>query len=150
LNRAISSSIACNASERFIDERIAAHPVAETTDTVTLRRQDWEAFAERLEDIDDRAAVQARRAFESAAGNDVARRDYLTGDEALRLIDGENPARIWREKRGMTQRALAEQAGVGVSYLVEIETGKKTGSVEMLLKLAGVPAIAMEHLVPRR
>jgi DNA-binding XRE family transcriptional regulator len=125
-------------------------PVTETTDTVTLRKQDWEALAERLEDIDDVAAVQGRRAFEDAVGKDAARRDYLTGDEALRLIGGENPIRIWREKRGLTQRALAARAGVSVSYLAEIETGKKPGSAEMLLKLGSVLAIAMEHLVPRR
>jgi transcriptional regulator with XRE-family HTH domain len=40
-------------------------------------------------------------------------------------LDGESPVRVWREKRGITQRALAEAANVAVSYLSEIEGGGK-------------------------
>lgn len=55
--------------------------------------------------------------------------NYPTSQEARRLMDGDNPVGVWRDKRGMTQSALAEAANLGVSYLSEIEGGKKSGGV---------------------
>ena len=51
-------------------------------------------------------------------------------------------------KRGMTQRALADAAGVSPSYLAEIEAKRKPGSVEATRRLARALAVPMEHLVP--
>ena len=124
-------------------------PVTETSTTVTLRKRDWKALIARLEDLEDLAAVTERLAHEEKVGKEVARRDYLTGDEMCRILDDESPVRVWREKRGLSQRALAEQAGVSPSYLAEIETGKKPGSADTLRKLSRVLAIPMENLVSR-
>jgi len=65
-----------------------------------------------------------------------------------RLLNGESPVKLWREKRGLTQRALAQSAGVNVNYLCEIETGKKPGSAAALNKLAQTLEVPMETLVP--
>jgi ribosome-binding protein aMBF1 (putative translation factor) len=121
--------------------------VAESRTTVTLRKRDWKALVEFLEDIEDRAAIQAVLAHEEKVGKEVARRDYMTGDELRRILDDESPVKVWREKRGLTQRELAEQAEVSPSYLAEIETGKKPGSAAALRKLSRVLAIPMENLV---
>ena len=86
-------------------------PVAETSKTVTLRKRDWKALLARLEDLEDLAAIAERLAYEEQVGKEVARRDYLTGDEMKRILDDESPVKVWREKRGLTQRELAEQAG---------------------------------------
>jgi ribosome-binding protein aMBF1 (putative translation factor) len=123
-------------------------PVAETSKTVTLRKRDWQALVARLEDLEDLAAIAERRTHERKVGKAVARRDYLTGDEMKRLLDDESPVKVWREKRGLTQRELAEQAAVSSSYLAEIETGRKPGSAAALRKLARVLAIPMENLLP--
>ena len=32
-----------------------------------------------------------------------------------RLLDGENPVRVWREYRGLSLRSLAERAGISAS-----------------------------------
>jgi len=122
-------------------------PIGETSSTVTLRKRDWRALIARLEDLEDAAAIAERRAHEAKVGKEVARRDYLTGDEVRRILDDESPVKIWREKRGLSQRELGEQAGVSSSYLAEIETGKKPGSAEALRKLSRVLAIPMENLV---
>ena len=82
------------------------------------------------------AAIAERLAYEEKVGKEVARRDCLTGDEMRRILDDESPVKVWREKRGLSQRELAEQAGVSSSYLAEIETGKKPGSAEALRKLS--------------
>jgi ribosome-binding protein aMBF1 (putative translation factor) len=122
-------------------------PVAETSKTVTLRKRDWKALIARLEDLEDFAAIEERLAYEEKVGKEVARRDYLTGDEMKRILDDESPVKVWREKRGLTQRELAEQAVVSPSYLAEIETGKKPGSATALRKLSRVLAIPMENLL---
>ncbi len=122
-------------------------PVAETSKTVTLRKRDWKALIARLEDLEDLAAIEERLAYEARVGKEVARRDYLTGDEMKRILDDESPVKVWREKRGLTQRELAEQAVVSPSYLAEIETGKKPGSAAALRKLSRVLAIPMENLL---
>ena len=122
-------------------------PIRETTETITLSRSDWDTLVESLEDAEDLAAVNARRTHEAAIGREAARRDYLTGNEMQRLLDWESPVRIWREKRGLSQRALAAEAGVSPSYLAEIETGQKPGSADALRNLASVLQVPMECLV---
>jgi ribosome-binding protein aMBF1 (putative translation factor) len=124
-------------------------PIAETSKTVTLRKRDWQALMARLEDLEDIAAIDERHAHEKKVGKAVVRRDYMTGDELRRILDDESPVKVWREKRGLSQRALAEQASVSPSYLAEIETGKKPGSADALRKLSRVLAIPMENLVSR-
>ncbi len=122
-------------------------PVAETPATITLRKRDWKALIARLEDLEDLAAAAERLAHEEKVGKEVARRDYLTGNAMKRILDDESPVKVWREKRGLTQRELAERAEVSPSYLAEIETGKKPGSAAALRKLSRVLAIPMENLV---
>lgn len=75
--------------------------------------------------------------------------DYLKREEAERLLGGESPVRVWREKRGMTQRALAEAASVAAGYLAEIEAGRKPGSKDALVRIADVPELSVEHLIAR-
>jgi ribosome-binding protein aMBF1 (putative translation factor) len=122
-------------------------PVAETSKTVTLRKRDWKALIARLEDLEDLAAVEERLAYEEKVGKEIARRDYLTGDEMKRILDDESPVKVWREKRGLTQRELADEAVISPSYLAEIETGKKPGSAVALRNLSRVLAIPMENLL---
>jgi ribosome-binding protein aMBF1 (putative translation factor) len=125
-------------------------PVAETSSTITLRKRDWRALIARIEDLEDLAAIRETRAYEAKVGKEVARRDYLTGDEVRRILEDESPVKVWREKRGLSQRELAEKAEVSASYLAEIETGKKPGSADALRKLSRVLAIGMEYLVFNR
>ena len=41
----------------------------------------------------------------------------------------------WREKRGLTQEALAHEAGITTSYASQVERGKKVPSLTVVLKL---------------
>ena len=123
-------------------------PIRESKESVTLRRSDWNALIELLEDAEDVAAIAARKSRENAIGVGVERQNYLTSDELRRLLDWDaSPVRIWREKRNLTQRELAHKAGVSHSYLAEIETGQKPGSADALLALARELAVPMEMLV---
>lgn len=122
-------------------------PISETDNTVTLRRADFRALLDAAEHSADLAAVRRHRAYEDAIGWSVARRNYLTREEAERLLAGESPVRIWRRKRGMSQRALAAAAAVTPSYLAEIEGGKKPGSRAALSSVAKILDVPMENLV---
>jgi len=124
--------------------------IAESKDTVTVSRDDWESLQLELESLQDCAAVAERRAYERQVGKDNARRDYLTGDEAIRLLNGENPLKVWREKRGLSQRALAAATDIGNSYLAEIETNRKPGSGDAYRKLGAVLHVPPEELDARR
>jgi transcriptional regulator with XRE-family HTH domain len=124
--------------------------VGETDDTVTVRREDWLELLAALEDAEDRAAVGERRAKERLLGKEAVRANYLTADEALRLLDGENPVKIWREKRRVSQRALAAEAQIAASYLAEIEAGRKPGGDNAVRKLAAALRVAVVDLDPRQ
>lgn len=120
--------------------------ISETAESVTIARRDWLKLLADLEDAEDRAAVRERRAFEKSIGIASARQNYLTSTEAHRLLDGESPIKLWREKRGLSQRALAVKAQIANSYLAEIETGKKPGSRAALRKLAAALEVRTEDL----
>jgi hypothetical protein len=77
--------------------------LSETQDTATVSRVVWAQLLSELEDVEDRAAVVARRRRE-ARGKQATRRNYLTAREARRLLDGESPVKVWREKRGAQRR----------------------------------------------
>ncbi len=92
----------------------------------------------RIEDLEDKLAL-------ARAGKDIS--DSLSGPLARRMIEGESPIRIWREHRGLTQTALAGEIGVGKSYLSQLESGAKTGSVEVWAAAAGALGVTIDDLV---
>jgi DNA-binding XRE family transcriptional regulator len=121
----------------------------ETRGTVTIGRSDFEALLRAAEDADDLAALAAHDAEELRMGNEAARRNYLAVDEVEALLEGGSPLKVWRKKRGLTQRALAASAGVQPGYLAEIEAGRKPGSAAALRRLSAVLGVAMEDLIKR-
>jgi transcriptional regulator with XRE-family HTH domain len=124
----------------------AIKPLEQTQETVTLRRTNFEALLRAAEDAADLAAVQAHRDYEDRVGWETARRNYLTAEEARRLLNGESQTRVWREMRGMKQRDLAEAAEVAASYLAEIEAGKKPGSVGAIQRIASILDVPFNDL----
>ena len=74
--------------------------------------------------------------------------ETISLEEATRLIEGENPVKFWREKRGLSQQSLASTAEISKSLLSEIENGTKAGSVETLRKLSHALKVDLDTLVP--
>ena len=63
--------------------------------------------------------------------------ETFPGEVINRLIlNEENPIKVYREHRGLTQKQLADKIGVQRPYLAEIETGRKSGSVKTLKAIA--------------
>lgn len=123
-------------------------PVSETEETVTLRRTDYEALLDSLEDAQDLAAVRVGRAHEARIGYENARENYLTAAESRRLLEGEHPVKVWREKRALSQRELAEASGVGSGYIGDIEARRKPGSIDALRHIAQALHTEIDWLVP--
>lgn len=93
----------------------------------------------------DAADVAAIRRFEErlAAGEE----ELLPEEMVDRILDGENPIRVWREHRGLTVKALAEAAGITPAYLSQLETGKRDGTVATVKKLADALGVSVDDLV---
>ena len=64
-----------------------------------------------------------------------------------RLLAGQNPIRVYRDHRGMTQGALAAAAGIHPVYLSQIETGRRTGSARTLVAIAKALGVAVDDLI---
>jgi len=124
----------------------AIRPLAETADTVTLARADYEALRQRADDARDVDVLDAAAAEERRLGKEVYRADFLPVELVERLLT-EHPLRVWRDHRGLTGKQLAEVSGVPQSYISEIETRRKPGSFEAMVKLARALGIGVDDLV---
>jgi DNA-binding XRE family transcriptional regulator len=63
------------------------------------------------------------------------------------ILDGANPIRVWREYRGLTQQQLSEAAGISKPYLSQIESGKRTGTTEVLSAIATALNLTLDDIV---
>jgi len=126
----------------------AIRPLAVTDETVTLRRTDFETMLQALEDNEDQSALRAVEAREHEIGKAIARAHHLPVEAVIRLMGGEHPLRVWREHLGLTASALAENAGIARSYLVEIEKGRKPGSMSAYRRLAKALDLTVDDLMP--
>lgn len=90
-----------------------------------------------------------RTAVEPAPAGDAARdpgeRRRVTGED-LRFILGLKLKSL-RQERGLTLQQLAARCGLSVSYLSEIEKGKKYPKAEKLIEIAGALDAPFEELV---
>jgi len=89
-------------------------------------------------DVDDAALFDAVR-----AADDGFRIPAVVTNA---ILDGEQPLKVWREHRGLTQEALAEKAGISKAYLCQIETHKRVGALKTLKILADKLAVSVNEL----
>jgi DNA-binding XRE family transcriptional regulator len=69
-------------------------------------------------------------------------------DVVKRELAGAHPVRAWREARGLNQVQLATFAGISRAYLTQIETGERTGTLDVMVKLARNLRCMVEDLIP--
>ena len=93
--------------------------------------------AEMLADVRDYDAAMER----IAAGEEL-----VPAEVVYALLDGGNPIRVWREYRGLNQVQLAAKVGISASYLSQLESGKRNGTVEVLLALASELGVVLDDL----
>jgi DNA-binding XRE family transcriptional regulator len=95
--------------------------------------------AEMLQDIRDYR--EAKALIESGE------EELLPAHVTFSIIAGENPVKVWREYRGLTQKQLAEAAGISAAYLSQIETGKRNGKTAVLQAIARALNLDLDDVV---
>ena len=74
--------------------------------------------------------------------------EQLPAEMVRRLVAGESPVRVWREYRGLKGKELAQMAGIEQSYVSQIEKGKRTGSLDVMRRIAGALGVTLDDLFP--
>jgi DNA-binding Xre family transcriptional regulator len=109
---------------------------------VVLSRDAYDRLIETQEMAQDVFLFDAVKA-RLANGED----EIVPAEVANRLLDGENPVRVWRRHRGLSGAELARSAGLSVSYLSQIETGQRKGPVEQLQRIAVALGVLVDDLI---
>ena len=66
---------------------------------------------------------------------------------ALAIINGGSPIAAYRQHLGLTLQALSGKTGLAVSYISEIERGRKAGSMAAMKGIAGALGTTIDVLV---
>lgn len=87
------------------------------------------------------------RAYDEAKAQLQSDEELMPSQVVYTLLDGENPIRIWREYRGLTQQQLADKAAISKPYLSQLESGKRNGTTEVLQAIAQALNLSLEDVV---
>lgn len=109
-------------------------------DYAVVSRAEYEALRLAV-DEDEMDIAIARRVLEDVE------EELVPFELAERIADGVHPVRVWREYRGMTASSLANESGIAQSYLSDIESGKKPGSVKALKRIATALSVDVDDLI---
>ena len=63
------------------------------------------------------------------------------------IARGIHPVRAWREQRGLNQGQLAAMVGISRAYLAQIEGGERTGTLEVMARVARALDRPLEDLI---
>lgn len=114
---------------------------AGTVEMVSIPRAEYDRLRAATEDLAD---LQSFDRAKAALASDEE--ELIPADYASRLLNGDNPLRVYRDLRGLTQAELAARAGVSRVTVAEIETGRKQGSIATLRKLADALGVTLDDL----
>lgn len=103
---------------------------------------EYQALLEKAEALDDVATFdQAVREL------DEGRDQTIPAHVVDRLMAGDNPVKVWREYRELTQTALAAGAGLSQSHIAMIERGDRQITTRMLPGLAKALEVDRDDLL---
>lgn len=112
-------------------------------DIVILSRAEYDDLVSVREELAD--AFRARELIQRV---DSGAEAILSAAQLDEFLAAPTPMAFWRKTRGYTQALLADQVGIGQGYLSELESGKKTGDVAVLRKIASILRVSLDDLVP--
>src|SRR5665213_2778201 len=110
-----------------------------------LPRKEYEALAAKAAETDEdigSARLVARARKEIAAGAPLIPKKIVD-----RIVNGENPLRVLREWREMTQLSLSFKTNIGQGYISDLECGRRKGTTKTLKKIADAMNVPLELLV---
>jgi hypothetical protein len=110
-----------------------------------LPRKEYEALVAKAAEADEDAGT-AR--LVARARKDVATGMPLLPKEVVdRLAKGENPVRVLREWRDVTQLYLSFKTDLSQSHISDIENGRRVGTPAALRRIADVLKVPLDLLV---
>ena len=65
----------------------------------------------------------------------------------LALAEGQNPIKVYREYRGISQTALASKVKVSKQYISQLEAGERHGTARVLKEIAKILNLDLEDIV---
>jgi len=110
-----------------------------------MPRKEYESLVDRAAEADeDRGTAllvaQARDAI--GAGAPVLPKHIVD-----RLANGENPVRVIRDWRDVSQTHLSSKTGLSQGYISDVETGRRNGTTAALRLIADVLKVPLDLLV---
>jgi DNA-binding XRE family transcriptional regulator len=100
---------------------------------------DWQRIIDALDDLEDILFLEAYQAQPNE--------EFLPAEMVDALLGGDNPIRVWREYRGLSQQQLAEQAGISKPYLSQLEAGRREASQRVIRRLAAALRVDLDDLI---
>jgi len=97
--------------------------------------------------VNDAEMLQDVRDYDEAKQAIANGEELIPSHVVYAIIDGENPIKVWREYRGLTQQELAKTAVISPSYLSQIETGKREGTTAVLQSIARAMNLILDDVV---
>jgi mRNA-degrading endonuclease RelE of RelBE toxin-antitoxin system len=110
-----------------------------------LPRKDYELLVAKASEADEDAGtarIVARARKEIADGAPLLPKDVVD-----RIANGENPVRVLREWRDITQMYLSFKTNLSQGHISDIENGRRTGTVAALRLIANVLKVPLDMLV---
>ena len=108
---------------------------------VLIPEAEYKALLEAVQDGDD--AAHAHAFFGRL---EAGQAELLPDAMVSRILDGESRITVWREHRGLTATAVARAAGITAPTLSQIENGVRTGSVDVLRRIAGALRVNLDDI----
>jgi ribosome-binding protein aMBF1 (putative translation factor) len=109
-----------------------------------LPRKEYEALVAKAAEADEdvgTARLVARARREIADGGPL-----IPFDVVNRIADGENPIRVIRDWRDMTQLYLAHRTNIGQGYISDLENGRRKGTAAALKEIARALDVPLDLL----
>jgi DNA-binding transcriptional regulator YiaG len=109
-----------------------------------LPRREYDALVAKAAEADEdvgTARLVARARKEIAAGAPLLPKQIVD-----RLADGENPVRVLREWRDVTQLHLSFKTNLSQGHISDIENGRRTGTPAALRLIADVLKVPLDLL----
>ena len=121
----------------------------ESGELVVLPRRDYETLVKRAKGTANEDEGTARIVAKSDAALLAGDEIELPAEVAEAIAREENPLRVIREWRGMTQMYLGEmKTNIGQSTISALENGSRRGTTAVWKQLAKVLRVPMAVLIP--
>ena len=73
--------------------------------------------------------------------------EKTSSEHGVQAVYYKNPIKVWREYRELTQQKVAEEIGISIPFVSQLETGKRNASIDVMKKMALILNVDIDDLV---